>query len=1075
MRMEFDAMIRRLVLLAVATFGLCASGAQSSPTFMRYPTGSGTMIAFVARGDLWTASRDGGNARRLVRSAGYVAAARFSPDGGQIAFTQRSAGGQDVYVIAAAGGPSRRLTHDALPGVGDNLVVGWSPDSTAVIFLSTRISVATKQVHAYAVKATGGPATRLPFGPVGRLDVGADGRVAMTRTFTDLATRKRYVGGMAEDVFVYDPANRQLDRVTDWRGTDGAPMWAGHRLYYLSDRGTGFRLNLWCHDFAGSSDRQVTFFRDFDVDWPSIGNGRILFQQGGRLWAMELPGERLHALNVNVPDDGARTLPRYVAAGREARAADVTGGTDYAVSPDGKSLILAARGDLFGVDVTGGAAVNLTATPDRDEDHPAVSPDGRLVAYVTEDSASQQLAVRLLAGGPQRQLTRFTDAVLYTPTFSPAGDLLAVADAQHRLWLVGGDGRSSTLVAHDPLAEIRDATFSPDGALLAYSTMRPNGLSALHLYRIAAGHDLVISGELDGDRLPAFSANGMRLIFVSQRHETVVTGDRGDEASLASIGSDGPYSLPLTADVPAMARASALMGAAAVSGRITMLTRRGDAIFYETRPPAGIAGDLPGSAELHRLTPGGKDEILLHGFDSQMIAGNGTNILYRRDGGWLARLPDGTGQPVDLGRIRLRVDPRAEWREMVEHAWRLDRDLFFSRVMNGSDWSAVRRAYWRLLPLVGSRDDAQYLIGQIQGEIATSHAYLAGLDADQVQRLPRTPRLGADLEVDPLSGRFRLARIFAGDSSRPRFRAPFNDPARATPIREGTFLIAIDGVELHRDQDPDALLVGKTGTVVLTLADSAEGPRRLLTVLPLASDLDLRQHDWVEGNRARVTELSAGRVGYMFLGDFSGAGSEDLQRQYQGQLGKQGMIIDLRWNRGGYTSQAVLNLLRRMRAGGFVNRDGAVSPLPAVTAPPALAVIVNAQTASDGDQFAYFFRAFGLGPIVGQRTWGGVQGIQGPWPLMDGTTITIPKDSLATADGRWIIENAGVEPDIHADPAPDEAITGRDRMLDTAVSTALARLSTDPNRQPIAPPPLPAYPVEGIVPGASFGASTERR
>ena len=1032
------------------------------------------MIAFVARGDLWLAPREGGRARRLVVSSGYVAAARFSPDGRQIAFTQRLAGGQDVYVISAEGGASRRLTHDALPGVGDNLVIGWTPDSASIVFLSTRRSVATKQVQAYSVPATGGLAMPLPFGPVGRLDMAADGRIALTRTFTDLTTRKRYKGGMAEDLFVYDTASRRLERVTDWKGTDGAPMWAGHRLYYLSDRGAGFRLNLWCHDFEEGSDRQITFFRDFDVDWPSIGGGRILFQQGGRLWALELPGERLHVLSVDVPDDGTRTLPRYVAAGREARAADVTGATDYAVGPDGAGLYIAARGDLFRVDVASGAAIDLTATPDRDEEHPAVSPDGRLLAYVTEDGASQQLALRPLAGGPQRLLTRFTDAVLYAPTFSPAADRLVVADAQRRLWLVATSGGSATLVAHDPLGEIRDAAFSPDGTLLAFSTMRPNGLPALHLYRIADGRDLVISGELDGDRLPVFSADGRRLIFVSQRHETVITGDRGDEASLASIGSDGLYSLPIVAGAAIMARAAALPGAVPVPGRVTMVSRRGDAVFYATRPPSGIGGDLPGSAELHRLTSGGNDMALLRGFDSQVVAENGSDILYRRDGGWLAHRPDRTERPVELGRIKLRVDPRAEWREMFSHAWRLDGDVFFSRVMNGSDWPAVYRAYSKLLPLVGSRDDIQYLIGQMQGEIATSHAYLAGLDADQVERAPRTPRLGADLALDPASGRFRLARIFAGDGTRPRFRAPLNDPANATPVREGTFLIAVDGVELKPGMDPDALLVGKTGPVVLTLADSPEGPRRALAVRPLTSDLDLRQYDWVESNRARVAALSGGKVGYMFLGDFSGPGSEDLQRQFQGQLEKQGLIIDLRWNRGGYTSQAVLNLLRRIRAGGFVNRDGAVSPLPGVTAPPAMVVIVNPQTASDGDQFAYFFRAFGLGPIVGQRTWGGVQGIQGPWPLMDGTTITIPKDSLASTDGRWIIENEGVQPDIVVDPAPDEMEYGRDRMLETATSTALARLTTVSSPPPQAPLPLPAYPPAGAVPGASFGGKNRR-
>lgn len=1037
-----------------------------APTLMRYPTVSSSGVAFVAHGDLWVSPPGGGTARRLVRSRGSLLAPRFSPDGRWIAYSERARGGQDVYAVPVVGGGPRRLTHDAQSSAGSNLVVGWTPDGSRVLFLSTRASVAAKQVQAFSVPLAGGLAERLPLDQAGRIDISpADGRIAYTRTFTDLAARKRYTGGMAEDLFLYDPASRRLDRLTDWKGTDTAPMWAGDRLYFLSDRGAGFRLNLWCLDPATRHARQVTHFGDGDVDWPSAGGGRIVFQQGGRLWALELADERLHALAIRVADDGARTAPRTAAVAREARAQDVTGAVDYATAPDGAAAVIVAHGDLFRVTVAG--TVDLTASPGLDEDHPAVSPDGQLVAYVTEDAHAQQVAVRPLAGGPERRLTRFADGVLYAPTFSPDGRRLAVADAEHRLWLVPLSGGEPVLAARDPVGEIRDAAFSPDGRWLAYGTVRPNGLGALHLRDLASGRDVVLSGDLDGDRLPAFSADGSHLFFVSRRHDLMATGDRGDEASLATIASDGLYVAPLDRGPDGlMARASALP---VTPGRITAVAVRGGALFYEARPLASVGGELPGTpAMLHRIDAAGADTVVLRDFESQVVSGDGRHVLFHRADGW-RRLTIGDGDTrVDLSTLRARVEPRAEWRAMFEHAWRLDRDLFFNRAMNGSDWAAVHRAYARYLPLLGSRDDALFLLGQLQGELATSHAFIGGLDADEAAPPVATPRLGADLVLDPAKGRYRFAHVYRGDPTRERFRAPLNDPAAGVEVRDGAYLLAIDGMDLRPPTDPDALLAGKTALVTLTVADTPDGTPRDVHVRPLMSDLALRQHDWVEANRARVAARSGGRVGYLFLPDFDEQGAEELARQWQGVVGQDGLVIDLRWNRGGYLSQAVLSLLRRTRAGAFVNREGALEPLPLLVAPRAMAAIVNAQSASDGDQFPYFFHTLGLGPVIGQRTWGGVQGIKGPWPLMDGTTLTIPKDSLASTDGHWIIENEGSVPDIAVDPDPDGLETGRDPLLEAATAVVRQRLVGEQRPSLRPPPALPAYPGGGKVPGASF-------
>jgi tricorn protease len=747
----------------------------------------------------------------------------------------------------------------------------------------------------------------------------------------------------------------------------------------------------------------------------------------------------------------------------------------------GHAALVSAHGDIFQVGLADGRARNLTATPGVAEQHPAASADGRMIAYVTEDGKAQQLAVRPLAGGPERRLTRFTGGALYQPRFSPDGRLLVVASAQHELWLVPVDGGAARRIAHDARGDIRDATFSPDGRRLAYSTKRATGLSELHVYDIAAQRATSLSSAFDGDRLPAFSADGDTLYFVSRRHERVLTSDRGDEATLATVASDGVYALSLHRSRATATAMDAAYALPVPGGRIVSLETRGHELFYETRPLDLLAGNDPSARpQLHAFdTRVRRGRIVLQDLENHVLAPDGRTVLFQRGGQWQVQdaWPEAPGQAraLDMSTLVARVDPRAQWRQMFDHAWRLDRDLFFSRVMNGSDWQAVYDAYSRLVPLVGSRADMLYLLQQLQGELATSHAFIVNIDADDPEPPLSTPQLGADLALDQDSGRYRLAQVYAGDPTRPRFRSPLNAPDAGLRVDAGSYLLAIDGVELRAPLDPDSLLAGKQGDVMLTVADGPDATPRTIKVSPVDDDAQLRLHAWIGANRARVSARSNGRVGYLFVSDFASRGAEDLMRQLQGQLDKDGLVIDVRWNSGGFTSQAVLGLLRRVHAGVFVNREGAIEPLPLFVAPRAMAVVTNEASASDGDQFPHFFRAYGLGPVIGQRTWGGVQGIKGPWPLMDGTLLTIPKDSLASTDGRWLIENAGVEPDIAIEPQADDLLDGHDRSLDTAVDAVLRTVAGAPLKPLGAPAALPAYPAAGDIPPSSFGTGVKAR
>ena len=1095
-----------LVALALAP----ARSHAAAPTLMRFANASATDITFVARNALWTVPLAGGTARRLADGAGGILAPRFSPDGRLIAFTRRHAGGYDVFVVPAAGGLARRLTFDAPRILGENLVVTWTPDGRHVVFLSKRASPMFRIDRAFAVPATGGLAEPLALGRAGLLSYAPDGHaIALNRVFRNFDTRKRYLGGQHQNVFVDDVASGRLSRLTDWKGTDTSPMWFGRTIYILSDRDRHFRANIWAIDPVTKAARQITHFADFDIDAPSLGARTICFQQGGHLWAIDLPSERLRNIRVTVPDDGANTALRTRAVGGQARVDDATGGIDYALSPDGKAVLLSAHGDIVRVGAEG-RADDLTNTPGADEDHPSWSPDGRTIAYETDRNGEQELAIRAASGGPERLITRFARGIRETALWSPGGDVLAVPDIGHALWLVPTDGGAPRLVARDPHAEIRDASFSPDGHWLAYSETGFGGQRAIHLHEIASGRDVAVSDAMQSDRNPVFSPDGRFLLFVSRRHAQALVSDR-DDTTLATLSSDGIYAAtldrreraplsgparggaadgdpapgtpapPFRIDLDGLASRTVALPVAPAS--IPTLAMRGAHVFYEASPPVLLdGGTLGGRPTLHVLDlADGSDRVVAGGLDGYSLSADGARVLFHRDGAWhlaptgagtdLAPTGAGTntGTTLDLSNVRVAVDPRREWTEMFDQAWRLDRDVFFSAAMNGDDWQAVHDAYARLMPFVGSEDDFRYVLGEMHGELASSHARLAPARQDDDGARPDHPaHLGADLVLDPASGRYRIAHIYRGDDTRPDTRGPLAEPG--LDIAEGDLLLAIDGRTLRAPTDPDRLLLDGGDTMTLTLARRPDGPTRDVVVHPIPDEMPLRHHDWIEQARARVAALSDGRLGYVYLSDFDAEGAADFARQFPPQADRPGLVIDIRWNRGGFLSQAVLAVLRRTELGLFVNREGGLTALPSVTPPKVLVTLIDEGTASDGDQFAFFFRRLGLGPLVGTRTWGGVQGIDGPWPLMDGTALTIPKDSLADLDAHWVIENVGVAPDIAVDDEPDDFTNGRDAQLDRAVAVGLAALRRNPPTPLRAPPPRPAYPAAGNVPGASFTA-----
>jgi len=648
----------------------------------------------------------------------------------------------------------------------------------------------------------------------------------------------------------------------------------------------------------------------------------------------------------------------------------------------------------------------------------------------------------------------------------------------------------------------------------------------LYLYELATGRTTRLGNGGEVDYAPTWSPDGKYLYFVSNRHETTLMSDL--EFDFAAVKTSGIYAIPLAAGgVSPMAPQSdeadsgpdpdAGKGAAqavAATGRkpktkpnetaapdktaliapiridladmmaravalpidpsnIAAIDARGKRVFYLTQPINMVDGTLKGEkSALHFLDlETRKTETVAEDVDAYSLSLDGEKVLIQHDKDFTvldakkdAAKDDESKKKLDLDHMRMLVDPKAEWAEMYDNAWRLARDMFFSKAMNGQDWQAVHDNYAKLVPLLGSREDLNYLIGQVQGEIGNSHTYVGGGDDGDTGPDVKPALLGVDWAVDPASGRYRLATIYPGDNTRDDYRSPLAQPGLA--VKAGDYVLAINGSELKSPTDPDSLLqLADPGTPVdLVVADTPSGVRRHILVKPIAKELPLREAAWIAQNRAVVDKLSGGRVGYVYMSDMEALGLQQFMRQFYSQLSKQALIMDDRWNGGGFIAPYALERLRRVLATLDVNREGGVTTEPNEVLNGPKVALLNHWSASDGDIFPDLFKRYGLGPLVGTRSWGGVRGIRGNWQLLDGGYITIPEEAPYDLDGKWIVENHGVDPDVVLENEPAELLAGHDRQLETAVSMMLKAITDHPPVRPAPPPLLPAYPASGIVP-----------
>jgi len=1114
-------------LLAVCVLG-CASVSLAQEMqegrLLRFPDIYKDQVVFSYGGDLWLVSSSGGIARRITTHAGLELFPKFSPDGKWLAFTGQYDGNFNVYIIPAAGGEPKQLTFLPDPtGVPErmgpnNMVITWFPDSKRILFLSRRDTFNSWFGRLFSVSIEGGLPERLPIDKGGLTSFSPDGtKIAYNRIFRNFRTWKRYMGGMAQDIAIYDFKNNTYEQITDYPGTDTYPMWHGDTIYFGSDRGPEHRMNLYSYDLKTRQTRQLTRFKDFDVNWPSLGPDAIVFENGGYLYAFDPATGGTHKIAVYLPGDRDQARKHWVTVSKFI--------TDFDLSPEGNRGVFTARGDIFTVPAKEGSIRNLTHTPRIREKYAAWSPDGKWIAYLSDRTGEDELYLVPQDGmGKETRIT--TDGKMFRlpPVWSPDSKKLLFADKSVRLYYVDLEAKQPLLIDQGKYGEITQYAWSPDSKWVAYAKAAENFYNVIYLYSLAERRITPVTSSFTDSWNPAFDPGEKYLYFVSNRDYNEVLGVFDME--FANPKATRVYVVTLRADLPSpFAPKSDEAGAkkpetetpkeekkaeekpgerevpkelridlAGIADRVVALpippTRAGhldaskDYIFYVTMPVEGLSGPVPGETPAIHIydLKERKDSVLMAQADHYALSFDGKKLLYsaprtpgaggeeEEDAGPSSRIygivdakpPDKEPRKVGDGALsltsmRMEVDPRAEWDQMFNEVWRQQRDYFFEAAMSGVDWPKEREKYAPLLPHVANRYDLTYLLGEMVGELSTSHTYVGGGDYPDLKPV-NVGVLGADLEADAAHGLYRVKKIYPGENWDAALRSPLTEPG--VGVKEGDYLLAVNGRALRVPQNPFQFFVDTANenvTLTVNSKPSEDGARNVV-VKPLGSEFKLRELDWIATNRKKIEEATGGRVGYVYIPDMGGGGLNEFVKQFFPQIRKEGLIFDVRYNGGGFVDQLIFERLRRVLVGMDSARNWEPGTIPDVVFHGHLVCVTNEYAASDGDFFTFYFKKYKLGPVVGMRTWGGVRGIRGGIPLMDGGYITRPEFSLYGLDSQWLIENRGVAPDIEVDNRPDLVMKGHDPQLEKAIELVMKEIQEHPVKLPPRPPDLPAYP-----------------
>ncbi len=1076
-------------LMALTILGLTltvSAIAQDEARLMRYPDINKNLIAFVYAGDIWSVDAKGGEARRLTSHSGLELFPKISPDGKWIAFSGEYSGSRQIFVMPSNGGTPRQMTFynsvGLMPPRGgfDNVALDWTSDSKNILIRANRTPFGDRNGKYYMVSLDGGLEKPLSIVNGGFAALSPDDKmICFTPIDREFRTWKRYKGGRASDLWIYDLEKNTSEQITDFTGTDQLPTWFGENIYFASDR--DLKLNIYQYNIKTKVLEQMTTHSDFDCMWPSGENGQMVYENGGFLYKLNLLTGKEEKVNISIHFDNPNIVPYYKNVKDFVQA--------YEVSPTAKRALISARGDIFSVPAENGPTYNLTNTQGIREIYPRWSPDGKYISYYSD--ASGEYEIYLLEnkkGAAPKQLASGSSAWKYDTEWSPNSKFMLYFDRTLQLKMVDVETGKTTVVTMADRNEIRSYSFSPDSKWITYDKEGENGLGAVWVYNLETAKNHQLTNDSFNDGSPVFSPDGKYIYFVSDRDFNLAFSsfefnyvyNKSTRIYAMALKADGPKLFKDKNDVEPVKEAEkpkeepkkdknakpeekpvvkesvkVQVDLEGIDSRITAFPAKSGEYRNLIAIDGGILYISEGSLRKFSIEDE-KDEEVMDKVGHAVLSADGKMMIYRSGNDFgITKLT--TGQKSGAGKLNLddmvmKIDPKKEWEQIYIDGWRIFRDYFYVSNLHGINWKEIKSRYTPLVRHVSHRADLDYILGEIISETNTGHSYVDWGDFEKVKRID-TGLLGAELKADQAAGKYQITKIYSGENWNEARRSPLTE--QGVNVKEGDYLIAINGTELNLGMNPYELLENTLGkTVEITINSKPETiGAKTYTIKPIASELELLNLNWVIERRAMADKLSGGKIGYIYVPNTSTDGNRELYRGMYAYHEKEALIIDDRYNGGGFIPDVMTNLLERKTLSYWQRNGLSAMKTPGVAHNGPKVMLMNGYSSSGGDAFPYYFRKKGLGQLIGTRTWGGLVGMSGNAGLVDGGYIAVPRFGIYNENEEWIIEGIGVYPDIEVVDRPEQLAKGIDPCIEKAVEVLLKQLQENPVKKVNAPTP----------------------